>query len=88
MKIVLLVVDLIGIHMIEYDLFVFLIDYSIQATSVNIAVASHVWVEDPKLAWIDGEVFRISGNEVHVRTTTGKTVCIPTLGFPFFFFSI
>ncbi|CAA6666193.1 unnamed protein product [Spirodela intermedia] len=44
------------------------------ATSVNIAVASHVWVEDPKSAWINGEVFRISGNEVHVRTTTGKTI--------------
>ncbi|KGN66272.1 myosin-17 [Cucumis sativus] len=41
---------------------------------VNIIVGSHVWIEDPKLAWIDGEVFRINGEEVHVRTTNGKTV--------------
>ncbi|PSS15490.1 Myosin-17 like, partial [Actinidia chinensis var. chinensis] len=44
------------------------------ATPVNIIVGSHVWVEDPALAWIDGEVIRISGQEVHVQTTTGKTV--------------
>ncbi|THU70584.1 hypothetical protein C4D60_Mb08t26540 [Musa balbisiana] len=40
----------------------------------NIIVGSHVWVEDPVLAWIDGEVFKINGNEVHVHTTNGKTV--------------
>ncbi|GKV00835.1 hypothetical protein SLEP1_g13455 [Rubroshorea leprosula] len=40
----------------------------------NIIIGSHVWVEDPEVAWIDGEVFRISGNEVHVKTTNGKTV--------------
>ncbi|XP_057535565.1 myosin-17-like [Amaranthus tricolor] len=44
------------------------------ATSVNIIIGSHVWVEDSKLAWIDGEVIRISGDDVHVRTTSGKTV--------------
>ncbi|KAK9032137.1 hypothetical protein V6N11_056417 [Hibiscus sabdariffa] len=43
------------------------------AAPVNIIVGSHVWVEDPKLAWIDGEVFKISGEEVHVNTTNGKT---------------
>ncbi|KAM0932705.1 putative myosin ATPase [Dioscorea sansibarensis] len=40
----------------------------------NIVIGSHVWVEDPSLAWIDGEVFRINDQEVHVRTTNGKTV--------------
>ncbi|KAJ8491723.1 hypothetical protein OPV22_013444 [Ensete ventricosum] len=40
----------------------------------NIIVGSHVWVEDRVLAWIDGEVFNINGNEVHVHTTNGKTV--------------
>ncbi|CAI0419960.1 unnamed protein product [Linum tenue] len=40
----------------------------------NIIVGSHVWIEDPKLAWIDGEVTRISGKDVHVRTTNGKNV--------------
>ncbi|XP_065849249.1 myosin-17-like [Euphorbia lathyris] len=44
------------------------------ATAVNIIVGSHVWVEDPLLAWIDGEVFKINGEEVHVHTTHGKTV--------------
>ncbi|CAI0473411.1 unnamed protein product [Linum tenue] len=40
----------------------------------NIIVGSHVWIEDPKLAWIDGEVTRISGKDVHVQTTNGKNV--------------
>ncbi|XP_039117224.1 myosin-17-like isoform X1 [Dioscorea cayenensis subsp. rotundata] len=40
----------------------------------NIVLGSHVWVEDPSLAWIDGEVFRINDQEVHVRATNGKTV--------------
>ncbi|CAN6563743.1 unnamed protein product [Malus baccata var. baccata] len=44
------------------------------APPVNIIVGSHVWVEDPKEAWIGGEVFRISGEEVHIRTKNGKTV--------------
>ena len=51
---------------------------SLQATPVNIIVGSHVWVEDPALAWVDGEVIRISGQEVHVQTTTGKTVSFTT----------
>lgn len=41
---------------------------------VNIIVGSQVWVEDPTEAWIDGEVFRINGEEVHIHTTNGKTV--------------
>ncbi|KAK9281631.1 hypothetical protein L1049_004534 [Liquidambar formosana] len=44
------------------------------AAPVNIVVGSHVWVEDPVLAWIDGEVIRINGQEVQVHTTNGKTV--------------
>ncbi|OMO66175.1 IQ motif, EF-hand binding site [Corchorus olitorius] len=40
----------------------------------NIIIGSHVWVEDPGIAWIDGEVIRINGNEVHVKTTNGKSV--------------
>ncbi|KAI7989958.1 Myosin-17 [Camellia lanceoleosa] len=44
------------------------------AAPVNIIVGSHVWVEDPTLAWIDGVVKRINGQELHVRTTDGKTV--------------
>ncbi|CDY45087.1 BnaA02g04890D [Brassica napus] len=41
---------------------------------VNIIVGSHVWIEDPGLAWIDGEVVKINGEEVHAQTTNGKTV--------------
>ncbi|KAK7848783.1 myosin-17 [Quercus suber] len=40
----------------------------------NVIVGSHVWVEDPSLAWIDGEVLRINGEEVHAQTTNGKKV--------------
>ncbi|VAH77128.1 unnamed protein product [Triticum turgidum subsp. durum] len=41
-------------------------------TPANIIVGSHVWVEDPTLAWIDGEVVSIKNNEVHVQTSNGK----------------
>lgn len=44
------------------------------AAPVNIVVGSHVWVEDPGLAWVDGEVSLINGQEVEVRTTNGKKV--------------
>ncbi|CAB4288199.1 unnamed protein product [Prunus armeniaca] len=44
------------------------------APPVNIIVGSHVWVEDPAEAWVGGEVLRISGEEVHVHTESGKTV--------------
>ncbi|KAM6583545.1 hypothetical protein CsatB_010547 [Cannabis sativa] len=44
------------------------------APPVNIIVGSHVWVEDPAEAWIDGEVSRIAGEQVHVHCTNGKTV--------------
>jgi hypothetical protein len=46
----------------------------LQGTPVNIIVGSHVWVEDPTLAWIDGEVVSIKNNEVHVQTSNGKKV--------------
>ncbi|KAL2471932.1 Myosin family protein with Dil domain [Abeliophyllum distichum] len=41
---------------------------------VNIIVSSHVWVEDPVLAWIDGQVTQSDGQDVHVKTTNGKKV--------------
>lgn len=46
----------------------------LQGSPVNIIVGSHVWVEDPALAWIDGQVSRIDGQDVHVQTTNGKRV--------------
>ncbi|KAL3532663.1 hypothetical protein ACH5RR_006184 [Cinchona calisaya] len=44
------------------------------ASPVNIIVGSHVWVEDPVSAWINGEVTQINGQDVHVHTTNGKKV--------------
>lgn len=52
---------------------------SLQAAPVNIIVGLHVWVEDTVLAWIDGKVNRINGQEVHVQTTNGKMVSTTTL---------
>lgn len=45
-----------------------------QGTPVNIIVGSHVWVEDPEIAWIDGEVTEIKGADATIVTTNGKTV--------------
>jgi myosin-5 len=43
---------------------------------VNIIVGSHVWVEDPELAWVDGQVSKINGEEVEIQSTNGKKVFI------------
>ena len=50
-----------------------------QAPLSNIVIGSHVWVADKDLSWIDGEVFKIDGQNAHVRTTKGKTVCVHDL---------
>jgi len=42
---------------------------------VNIIVGSHVWIEDPDVSWIDGQVVKISGKEAEIETTNGKKVC-------------
>ncbi|KAL5101583.1 hypothetical protein RYX36_005910, partial [Vicia faba] len=49
-------------------------EFVVVSAPVNIIVGSHVWVEDPTLAWIGGEVTKISGENVHVRTRDGKTL--------------
>lgn len=46
----------------------------LQGSPVNITVGSHVWVEDPALAWVDGQVSQIDGQDVHVKTRNGKRV--------------
>ncbi|XP_023898753.2 myosin-9 [Quercus suber] len=43
-------------------------------TPVNINVGSHVWVEDPGKAWIDGQVSKINGQEAEIQTTDGRKV--------------
>ncbi|KAK9128425.1 hypothetical protein Syun_017222 [Stephania yunnanensis] len=41
---------------------------------VNIIVGSHVWAEDPEIAWIDGEVIEIKGGNATIITTNGKKI--------------
>ncbi|GAB2287440.1 hypothetical protein Dimus_021817 [Dionaea muscipula] len=43
-------------------------------TPVNIIVGSHVWVPDPDVSWIDGQVLKINGQETEVQTSDGKKV--------------
>lgn len=45
-----------------------------QVTPVNITVGSHVWAEDPDVAWIDGVVSKMKGAEVEVEASNGKKV--------------
>ncbi|TYI09392.1 hypothetical protein ES332_A09G069800v1 [Gossypium tomentosum] len=40
----------------------------------NIIAGSIVWVEDPEVAWIDGEVKEIKGEKITVKCTSGKLV--------------
>ena len=40
----------------------------------KIFVGSHVWVEDPELVWIDGQVLNINGEEAEIQTSDEKTV--------------
>ncbi|KAL1339994.1 hypothetical protein AAHE18_U084900 [Arachis hypogaea] len=43
-------------------------------TPVNIIVGSHVWIEDPDICWIDGQVSKITGKDAEIETTNGKKV--------------
>ncbi|KAL6606931.1 hypothetical protein ACP70R_042584 [Stipagrostis hirtigluma subsp. patula] len=43
-------------------------------TKVNIIVGSHVWAEDPEIAWIDGEVVKIKGEEAEIQASNGKKI--------------
>ncbi|CAB4315870.1 unnamed protein product [Prunus armeniaca] len=45
-----------------------------EGTPVNIIVGSNVWVEDPELAWIDGQVSKINGQEAEIENTNGKKI--------------
>ncbi|PQQ00844.1 hypothetical protein Pyn_39723 [Prunus yedoensis var. nudiflora] len=44
------------------------------AANVNLAVGSLVWVEDPEVAWMDGEVVGVNDEEIEINCTSGKTV--------------
>ncbi|XP_075508017.1 myosin-9-like isoform X1 [Primulina tabacum] len=45
-----------------------------QSAPVTIIVGSHVWVEDAEVAWIDGEVTKITGQELEIQTSKGAKV--------------
>ncbi|KAK6785921.1 hypothetical protein RDI58_014446 [Solanum bulbocastanum] len=46
------------------------------AASVSLGVGSLVWVQDPDVAWIDGEVLEVIGADIKVSCTSGKTVVV------------
>ncbi|GFS30230.1 myosin family protein with Dil domain-containing protein [Actinidia rufa] len=46
----------------------------LQGTPVIIIVGSHVWVEDPALAWLDGQVEKINGAAAEIQTSNGKKI--------------
>ncbi|KAK7284191.1 hypothetical protein RJT34_18932 [Clitoria ternatea] len=48
------------------------------AAAANPIVGSYVWVEDPDVAWMDGEVLEVNGEEIKVLCTSGKTVVVKT----------
>lgn len=50
-----------------------------QDSAGKITVGSQVWVENPSVAWIDGEVLKIDGTEAEIRTTDGKKVSQPII---------
>lgn len=43
---------------------------------MNIIVGSHVWVEDHSLAWVDGEVSKLNGEDAEIQTSNGKRVIV------------
>ncbi|MQM03569.1 hypothetical protein Taro_036360 [Colocasia esculenta] len=45
-----------------------------EGTPVHVVVGSSVWVEDPDLAWIDGQVLEVKSDEVKISCTSGKLV--------------
>ncbi|XP_022975454.1 myosin-6-like [Cucurbita maxima] len=44
------------------------------AGQVNLAVGCLVWIEDPEVAWIDGEVVAVNGQDIRVLCSSGTTV--------------
>ena len=43
---------------------------------MNIIVGSQVWIEDPEVSWIDGQVSKITGKNAEIETSDGKKVCV------------
>lgn len=45
-----------------------------QGTQVKIVVGSRVWVEEPSVSYVEGQVANIKGDKVEVETSDGKKV--------------
>jgi len=45
-----------------------------QSLPVSIVVGSCVWVEDPEVAWADGEVVEVNGEQIKINCSSGKAV--------------
>lgn len=56
----------------------------LQVANFNPVVGSLVWVEDSDVAWIDGEVVEVNGQDIKVLCTSGKTVSKLTELFHYF----
>lgn len=52
----------------------FVLNFREMTTSKTVVVGSHVWVEDPEVAWKDGDVVEVKGDVVTVKCTSGETV--------------
>ncbi|XVF32292.1 hypothetical protein REPUB_Repub17cG0069500 [Reevesia pubescens] len=46
------------------------------AATTSLVVGSLVWVEDSDIAWIDGEVVEVNGEDIKVLCNSGKTVVV------------
>lgn len=63
-----------------------ILHHHLQGTPENIIVGSHVWIEDPEVAYIDGKVLKINGKDAEIETSVGKKVCrLPVICFLFIF---
>ncbi|XP_017638673.2 myosin-6-like isoform X1 [Gossypium arboreum] len=52
------------------------------AAPSSIMIGSHVWVEDPDDAWLDGEVIEINGEEIKVKCTAKTVVAKTSSSYP------
>lgn len=67
-------VSLFEMSLFSFKLICSRFEMALQVAPSSILVGSHVWVEDPDVAWIDGEVKEVKGEEITVYSTSGKTV--------------
>ncbi|KAF7837384.1 myosin-7-like isoform X11 [Senna tora] len=48
----------------------------VQATEIKFIVGSHVFVEDPEVAWIEAEILEVNGEELKVKCISDKVVVV------------